>query len=509
MTAKTMIRMKQPSRSKFHIKVFFLLLALTLALILLHFLLGEAPGIWRGKFNLDKEANVPTWFAAALLLSVAFCALALYRRQDPGRSGRCFQQLFWLGFSIVYVFLSLDEVAGFHELSVHWAEPIRFAIFGLVAFAFLGGSAWYFLVSKRESGHLARWILPGIGVYFLGAIGLEGLNAYFAPLSENLMSLEIIVEETMELLGTAMVLTGCLAEWSRLEAGRLGQILPRPKMPRRCLIQGAAFSLAALALAALVGLAVSRSPGMATIPMLQRRVESARNNKLYDQALGIERILLKRYARQKDEEGIFKLSLDIAYLEHERGNREEANRILGGQGETHKRNVRQTAIIALARSWLQKDEGNLAEAVSLLERARGDGLPPEIFFDISMALAGLYGQAGRWVEAERLYAEMAEMFAASPSRRSSASLGLARVYLKRGEMGRASECLSGVSPPYLNPDLLFQVQSRMAIRFIQEKRYEEALEVYEALAVRLKENPRLFPQIQEQVKILRRKLKRT
>jgi tetratricopeptide (TPR) repeat protein len=124
-----------------------------------------------------------------------------------------------------------------------------------------------------------------------------------------------------------------------------------------------------------------------------------------------------------------------------------------------------------------------------------------------MFLAGLYGDAEQWAEAERLYTEMAEMFSASPIRRSFASLALARIYMRRGEIEKASEFLSYVSQPFLDQDLFFRVQSQLALRFLKGKRYEEALGVYESLADRLKDNPRLFPQVREQIKILRRKLK--
>jgi len=495
-------------RTKFHVKVFFSLLCLALILIFLHLVFQRTPRIWNEKFNLNQEANVPTWFAAALLLAVALCAFALHRAQEERQPGRCFARLFWLGFSVVYAFLSLDEAAGFHEMSVHWAGPIRFVFFAVVAGVIFAACVYNFLVLRREARHLAGWILPGIGIYFLGAIGLETLNAFLAPLIANITSLEIIAEEGMELLGTILVLTGCLAELSRFEAGRLGQIFPKHKMPRTCLIQGAAFSLAALALAALAGLVLARNTSLATIPMLQHKAESARKNKLYDQALLIDRILLKRFTRIKNTEDIFELHLDIASLEHKLGNREEAHRMLRTLRGNHQRDVQKTARIALAQSRVQKDEGKLTEAVSLLEEVRLDGLLPGTLYDVTMFLAGLYGDTERWVEAERLYTEMAEMFSASPIRRSSASLALARIYTRRGEIERASESLSRVSPPFLDQDLFYRVHNQLALRFLQEKRYEEALGVFVSLADRLKDNPRLFPQVREQIKILRRELKR-
>jgi tetratricopeptide (TPR) repeat protein len=499
--------MIQPVRPKFHVKVFFSLLCLALILVFLHILFQHAPRIWNDKFNLNQEANVPTWFAVALLLSVALCAFALHRAQEETRPGRCFAQLFWLGFSLVYVVLSLDEAAGFHEMSVYWAGPIRFALFAVVAGAFFAACVYNFLVLRREARHLAGWILPGLGIYFLGAIGLETLNAFLSPLIANFTSLEIIAEEGMELFGTIMVLTGCLAELSRLGDGRLGQIFQKRKMPRYCLIQGAAFSLAALALAALAGLILARNTSLATIPMLQHKVESAWINKKYDRALLIDQILLKRYTMLKNSEGVFELRLDIASLEYKLGNKEEAHRMLRTLRGNHQRDVQKTARIALAQSRVQKDEGNLTEAASLLEEVRLDGLLPGTLYDVTMSLAGLYVDAERWAEAERLYTEMAEMFSASPIRRSSASLALARIYMRRGEIERASESLFRVSPPFLDQVLFYRVHNQLALRFLREKRYEEALGVFVSLAERLKDNPRLFPQVKEQLKVLRRKMK--
>jgi len=499
--------MKQPLRPKFHIKIFFSLLGLELIFILLHLFFQRAGSTWNHAFNLDQEANAPTWFAAALLLSVALCAFALYRTQEPARSGGCFSRLFWLGFSLVCVLFSLDEVAGFHEMSVRWVGPVRFALFGLVAGVFFGASVYYFLVLRREARHLAAWILPGLGIFFLGAIGLETANNLLAPQNANLISLRIIAEEGMELMGAIMVLTGCLAELSRLEAGRLDQIFAKQKMPRPCLIRGAAFSLMALVLAGLAGLAVARSASWSTIPRLQHEVENARKNKLYGRALELDRILLQRYIRQGKQEDIFDLRLEVASLEHRLGNREGAHGMLRALQQNHQKDLQKTARIALAQSHFYKEEGNLTEALSLLIGVRTDGLLPGIHFNVAMSLAGLYVDAGQWTEAERLYDEMAEMFAGSSLRRSSACSALARLYLRRGEIERASESLSLVSPLFLDQDLYFHVQNQLAVRYLQGKRYEEAMAVYESLAARLNGNPRHIFQVKDQLRILRRKLK--
>jgi hypothetical protein len=110
-------------------------------------LMGLAPA-----FSLHVEANIPTWYSAAALLA---CALALAliaaasRRQHARFVGH------WIGLSLIFVYLSLDEVARVHE---HWATVLEEPL------------AW--MRTPRVFGGMFRnlWVIPGALVSL--AVGL-------------------------------------------------------------------------------------------------------------------------------------------------------------------------------------------------------------------------------------------------------------------------------------------------------------------------------------------------
>jgi len=79
-------------------------------------------------FSLDKEANVPSWFSSALLLTAA-AVLALVALDALARNAPWGRH--WGGLSLVFVALSLDETAEIHEHIDH-AEDGHGSAHGLI-----------------------------------------------------------------------------------------------------------------------------------------------------------------------------------------------------------------------------------------------------------------------------------------------------------------------------------------------------------------------------------------
>jgi hypothetical protein len=162
------------------------------------------------RFNLDGEANIPAWYSTVLLFSVSLSAFVIYLSgglpsDRPSRRKRAF----WLGFSIVYCFFSLDEAARLHEIidkttSIKWVYV--YAPFALV---FLAVCVFH-LATPCNHGAVRRWILGGLGLSCMGAMGFELLGYLMSPLPRFLQHLEFVFEEGSEMTGTAMVLVGCL-----------------------------------------------------------------------------------------------------------------------------------------------------------------------------------------------------------------------------------------------------------------------------------------------------------
>lgn len=86
------------------------------ALGALHFVPADAHATVHNRFDLDAEANIPTWFSTTCLFEVSLVSFLIHcscRRNPAGTSFRWF----WLIFSATYCFLSLDEAARIHEIS--------------------------------------------------------------------------------------------------------------------------------------------------------------------------------------------------------------------------------------------------------------------------------------------------------------------------------------------------------------------------------------------------------
>jgi hypothetical protein len=195
-------------------KIFFFLLFIVFFFIVMHFLaytLSPSKSAFNYGFNMDLEGNVPTWYSTVLLFSVSLISLGIYMLSyDNARSRR-----FWLVFSCVYSFLSMDEAAQIHEsitsvTSVYWIKlyaPLAGAFFVMCA---------YHLV-KSGNRKLRNWILGGLVVYALGGLAFETVawNPWYR-LPPFLYQIDVAFEEGFELLGTIMVLTGCLQELDRL-----------------------------------------------------------------------------------------------------------------------------------------------------------------------------------------------------------------------------------------------------------------------------------------------------
>jgi len=174
-----------------------------------HFLKEGFPDFLVQRFHVNYEANLPTWYSTILLFSVSMTSFFLY----PLNYGLP-KQKFWLGFGFLYLFLSLDEAAQMHEIigvltNVKWV----FIYAPIVGLSFLA-CLYYFIVIRRKDTILRNWIIGGLIVYALGGLVCEWIS-YTFHLRYALQQIEFVVEEGLELMGTTMVLTGCLHEFNK------------------------------------------------------------------------------------------------------------------------------------------------------------------------------------------------------------------------------------------------------------------------------------------------------
>lgn len=201
-----------------HVACIVALVVLCLAGQFFHFVLhhDRVMGLIRD-FDLDEEANVPTWFeSTTLVLAAALLEVAARVRRSVGDN----RWLCWRILACGFLFMSLDECASIHnrfELPVRmlrnvpafrafsWVVPGSVVVVLLFAF-FL---RWLRTLPVRTRNGL---MLAGI-VYVAGAVGLEavgGIEAMTVGMDSWTYVLTYTLEETMEMAGCLLLIVTML-----------------------------------------------------------------------------------------------------------------------------------------------------------------------------------------------------------------------------------------------------------------------------------------------------------
>ena len=160
------------------------------------------------------EANLPTWFSAALWLGASALALtagAAGRRLGDPAGGR------WTLLGAIFALLSLDETGQLHEETVGplmdtvgdvfglSGDAARLLAVGIAGLGLLAVSAWCLPWYLGLSAWLRRRLLAAAGIFVTGSFVLEVVSrmsdsepaAYLSP-----------IEELMEMIGiTILVVT--------------------------------------------------------------------------------------------------------------------------------------------------------------------------------------------------------------------------------------------------------------------------------------------------------------
>lgn len=168
-------------------------------------------------FDLEQEANVPTYFSSFLLLAAAglLAVIASWKNE----SGASFRR-HWATLAIIFLCMSIDELAGLHE-QLHtllvefdlrpggwfhfaWVIPglVFVALFGLTYFKFF-----------LHLGRRFQRLFLGAGLtYVAGALGMEMISGRHVEVHgyDVAAALMSTVEETLELIGIALFIYALL-----------------------------------------------------------------------------------------------------------------------------------------------------------------------------------------------------------------------------------------------------------------------------------------------------------
>lgn len=187
--------------------VAFLLIANTVGIILkFYFDHGQVYGLTR-LFNFDQENNIPTLFSSIILLASAMLLMVISVIHN--RLGNSWVP--WFGLACIFLFLSFDEAASYHEELI---MPVRNLMGASGIFYFAWVVPYIFIVLlllvayTRFLINLPRkfmilFVLSG-AVYVGGALGLELLGGWYAS-TEGVGNIQYSIittfEELFEMLG--------------------------------------------------------------------------------------------------------------------------------------------------------------------------------------------------------------------------------------------------------------------------------------------------------------------
>jgi hypothetical protein len=171
-------------------------------------------------FDLEGEGNLPAWYSSFLLLlsSVLLGIIGLNRKREANPYG-----WYWLALAFIFLYLSMDEGAGIHEMADPLIRRLLNAIGSLDFVLRVIGTAWLlagipfavivFLVFWRFLLHLpiatrVQFLIAG-GLYIGGAIGIEVVEGHYKALhGGHTLTYEILVafEEGLEMVGLVVFL---------------------------------------------------------------------------------------------------------------------------------------------------------------------------------------------------------------------------------------------------------------------------------------------------------------
>jgi hypothetical protein len=164
------------------------------------------------KFDVELENNIPTWFSSTILLIGALLFSLIAALKWSGKDRFALQ---WTGLAVMLFLMSADETASIHEMFNMKAlpmvniDPDLWIV--IAAPALLGIGALYFRFFMHLPARTRNLMLLAAGIYFFGALGFEtiAINDVVQVLYRGynaIYSLLTLIEETMEMVGVALLI---------------------------------------------------------------------------------------------------------------------------------------------------------------------------------------------------------------------------------------------------------------------------------------------------------------
>lgn len=194
---------------KFIFVIMLLLVAAHICMLILKFGFDH-PSVYglSSLFNLDAELNIPAWFSGIILFIASVLLYVIYKISSGIKP-----MYYWLFLSIIFLYLSFDEMASFHERFMFMLRNY-FNLSGFLYFSWvIVGIPFAILVGllsvpflRRIPPQAAKFFITAGFLYVFGAAGVEMIGASVFETHENTLLYALIttVEETLEMCGVIL-----------------------------------------------------------------------------------------------------------------------------------------------------------------------------------------------------------------------------------------------------------------------------------------------------------------
>ncbi|MEZ4255701.1 MAG: hypothetical protein R3A78_08275 [Polyangiales bacterium] len=225
-------------------RLLFVLFSINLALLLIDLYLFqiEPSEERRWLFDMNLEANVPTWFSATQEFAVAVAAWVVVVHHQ--RVGNTFARWAWTGIAAFFLLIAIDDASEMHErLATLWSADVKasdgtsvikdavqgfasyyWQLFFMPFFATAGALMAWFL--WRQLGGLRGWLFYAGIAFYANAVLLD----YFDPFTAIYDALAVSwgipagrlqhyfrdTEEFLEVFGTSCILVSFLQHYASL-----------------------------------------------------------------------------------------------------------------------------------------------------------------------------------------------------------------------------------------------------------------------------------------------------
>lgn len=173
-------------------------------------------------FNVDAEANIPTWFASVSLMACSGLLAAIAQIQSHESTTKASD---WRTLAGIFLFLSIDELASLHELLI---DPVRdtLGVTGIFYFAWvipyivlvvLLGIRFLKFLTQLPAQTRHSFILAG-ALYVGGALGMEMIDGLYASVygkANFTYAAMTNLEEFLEMLGIVVFIHSLLVYLKR------------------------------------------------------------------------------------------------------------------------------------------------------------------------------------------------------------------------------------------------------------------------------------------------------